>query len=187
MKKDPRSLGYLSLLQELDQFVAVGSFGVYVADDCTYDYYLYQCTDSPKQAKQDTVFRCDGNEFAVKEGEWYCEGLWLEKVRGTVKWHYLTDQKCIVRMQIVIDADVQLLSWSEDNPFFSNLSRRIAEDAKEKGAMMITNEDHNFLMEVARQRTTLDFVDVVYGSVEGDDDGADLSDEDDEFEQEDFD
>ena len=62
---------------------------------------------------------------------------------------------------------------SDDNQFPANLSNRVREDATQKGAMRIGDCDHDFLMEVARQRTALDFEDVVYGDVEGgDDDGS---------------
>ncbi|KAL7530697.1 hypothetical protein ACHAXR_005056 [Thalassiosira sp. AJA248-18] len=128
------------------------------------------CTEAPRKADGDRVFERDGNEFSVKEGEWYCEGVWLDKAN----WHYLTSQKCIVRqIVIVIDADGEMMPLSDDNPFPSNLSNRVCEDAARKGAMMIADGDHEFLMEAARQRTTLDFEDVVYGDVEGcDDDGS---------------
>jgi len=153
--------------------IYVGAYGVYVADDSRYDYYVFQCTEAAKKADGDRVFERDGNEFAVKEGEWYCEGVWLDKVPGTANWHYLTPQKCIVRMQIVIDADVEMQQLSDDNQFPANLRNRVREDATQKGAMRIGDCDHDFLMEVARQRTALDFEDVVYGDVEGgDDDGS---------------
>ena len=87
----------------------VGRFGAYIADDERYDYYMFKCTVAPKQADKDEVFEFDGNEFPVKEGELYCEGVWLAKLPNTSEWYVVTNQRCIVRMQVVVDADVNLL------------------------------------------------------------------------------
>ena len=148
----------------------VDRFGAYIADDERYDYYMFKCTVAPKQADKDEVFEFDGNEFPVKEGELYCEGVWLAKLPNTSEWYVVTNQRCIVRMQVVVDADVNLLPWSGDNQFRSNLNREVARKAKENGALKITDEDHSFLMEEARQRTALDYEDYVYESDEDDSD-----------------
>ena len=86
-------------------------------------------------------------------------------------------------MQVVVDAYVDLSPWSEDNDFGRNFSKRRAEKAKEDGAMMICTDDHNFLMEQARQRTTLDYEDTVYGEL--DEDEASVSDDEGDIEEED--
>ena len=57
----------------------MGQFSAYIADDDRYDSYVFKCT----VAHKDQVFSYDGNEFPVKKGELYCEGLWLDKVLGT--------------------------------------------------------------------------------------------------------
>ena len=99
-------------------------------------------------------------------------------------------------MRVVVDAHLQLLPWSEENEFHSNLSQQIAQGTKEKGAMKIEDEDHYFLMEAARQRTTLYEV-TVYGSLEDDvdsdddarsvDEDQEVSDTDEDVEQSDVD
>ena len=73
-------------------------------------------------------------------------------------------------MQVVVDADVNLLPWSGDNQFCSNLNREVFRKAKENWALKITDEDHSLLMEEARQRTALDYEDYVYESDEDDSD-----------------
>ena len=128
-----------------------------------------KCTDPPQQAKNDFVVKFGSNEFAVKEGDKYCHGLWLDKVPETAKWFVATEQRCIVRMQVVVDANVEMEPWSEDdNPFRSNLKRSIANMYKDRGALKITEEDHSFLMEEARQRTALDYNTTVYAVIEED-------------------
>lgn len=82
----------------------VGQIGAYIADDDAHDYYLFKCTHPPQQADKDFVTNFGGNEFVVKEGEKYCHGLWLDKVSETAKWFVVTEDRCIVRMQVVVDA-----------------------------------------------------------------------------------
>ena len=158
--------------QTMAELMEVDKIGAYIADDDRYDYYLFRCTTAPKKAEKDTTFNLDGNDFAVKEGEMYCEGVWLDKVPDTSDWYVETGQKCVVRMQVVVDTDVELHAWSEDNPFKRNLRGDIVQQAKEQNAKNISGRDHAFLMEQARIRTVLDYTDFVYGDVEklGDDD-----------------
>ena len=65
-------------------------------DDECYDNYVFKCTVAPKLADKDQVFAYDGNEFQVKKGELYCEGLWLDKVPGTSMWYTAMDQRCVI-------------------------------------------------------------------------------------------
>ena len=148
---------------------------MYNADDDAHDYYLFKCTKPPEQADKDFVVKFGTNEFAVKEGDKYCHGVWLDKVPETSKWFVVTEQRCIVRMQVVVDAKVEMLPWSEGaNPFRSNLKSSIAREYTDRGALKITEEDHSFLMEAARQRTALDYETTVYAMSEEDqEDGED--------------
>ena len=104
----------------------------------------------PEQADKDFLVKFGTNEFALKEGDKYCHGVWLDKVPETLKWFVVIEQRCIVRMQVVVDANVEMLSWIEGaNPFFWNLKSSIARQYKDRGALKITEEDHSFLMEAA--------------------------------------
>ena len=153
----------------------------YITDDERYDYYIFKCTVAPKQSDGNKVFHRDGNDFPVKDEEWYCEGVWLDKVPTTSNWHVVTGQKCVVRMQVVVDANLELSAWSEGNDFPPRLNRQVANDAKEKGALQIEDGDHTFLMEVARQRTSLDYEQTIYGTIEDGDGGNAGSDDEDEY------
>ena len=66
----------------------------------------------------------------------------MEKVPSTTKWHFETRQPCLVRMQIVVDANVELVPWGEDNKFRSNLDGDIVNEYKEK-VPKIPEEDHS--------------------------------------------
>ena len=52
-------------------------FGLYIADDEHYDYYVFKCTIAPNMADKDQVFAYNGDGFPVKKDGLYCEGLWL--------------------------------------------------------------------------------------------------------------
>ncbi len=65
----------------------VGNISAYIANDDRYDYYLFKCTSKPKDAEYDKMFNLDGNKLPVKEGELYCEVLWLNNVPKTTKWY----------------------------------------------------------------------------------------------------
>ena len=119
----------------------------------------------------------------MKEGGWYYDGVWLDKAAGTSNWHGIMEQWCIVRMQVVVNAHLKLLPWSEENGFHFNINPDVTEEAKEKGTMMIEDEDDSFLMEAARQRTSLEYEVIIYGSLEDDvdsDDDAKIVDTDQE-------
>ena len=53
---------------------------------------------NPYQAQKDEAIRVDGEEFVVEEGEWLCNGKWLDRLQGTKKWWYQTDRRCIVQL-----------------------------------------------------------------------------------------
>ncbi len=158
--------------------MVIGNFGAYIADDDRYDYYIFKCTKDPKEAECDFIFELDGNEFAVKAGEMYCEGLWLEKVGTSNKWYTVTTQKCVVCLQVAVNVMVDLENWSDENPLPRNMERDTSLKAKEYDAMAIDDEDHSFLMEQARRRTELDYTNYVYGVITGKED--DRSEEDEE-------
>ena len=158
--------------------MVVGNIGAYIADDERYDYYLFKCTCEPKEADKDYIFERDGNEFPVKQGQLYCEGVWLDKVGDSSRWYTVTEQRCVVRLQVVVDADVPLEKWSDENPLPINLKRDVAIKAKEDGAMKIAHMEHAFLMVQARVRSSLDKTDTVYGSVLGDDGDGEQGDGD---------
>ncbi len=82
-------------------------------------------------------------------------------------------------MQVVVDANLELLAWSEENDFPARLNRQVVMNSKEKGALKIDADDHDFLMEMAHQRTSLDYEQTIYGSIDdGDEGNAGSGDED---------
>ena len=137
--------------------VKVGGFGAYVVDDERYDYYIVRWLESPKEATTDLLFEIEGEEFAVKKGEMYCKGMWLYKVESTTNWWKMTTQQCVVRMQVVVDADLDILPLSDENQLRRNIGIRILDDIPRAEAWWIPNDNHAFLREEANRRAAFDF------------------------------
>lgn len=154
-----------SIGERMSSQIRVGNYGAYVADDDRYDYYLFKCISEPEVAKEDTLFEIDGNSFSVKKGQWYCKGLWLDTVHG--KQYVETHQRCYVRLQVVVDGDVQL-----------SAQETVTHKGKQYDVKRLSDDDHSFLLKEAIARTTLDYTDYVYEDVcvEDEDDGSDMSD-----------
>ena len=55
----------------------------HITNDERFGYYIFKCTKEPTKADEDTVFHRDGNNVPVKEGKWYCDGMWMDKITGT--------------------------------------------------------------------------------------------------------
>ena len=51
------------------------------------------------------------------EGEWLCKGTWLYRLPEARNWYFIKkdDIELVVRMQHVIDADMQMKPVSSDN------------------------------------------------------------------------
>ena len=113
-----------------------------------------------------------------------CEGVWLDLIPNTTKWYKLTQSWCLVRMQVVVDADLGILPFSEENGFRSNVGRNAIEHAKANGAWRIQNEDHSFMMGQATQRAVFEFETIFDKSHFDEDDAGDDEDMDwDNFEE----
>ena len=163
--------------------VAIGNYGAYIVDDDRYDYYIVKWTEMARKAERDERFEIEGEAFMVKKDEWYAKGIWLELVEQ--HWWKTTSQSCIVRMQVVVDSDVEMLPISADNQLRSNLDRGIASEARTNNACRISSDDHEFLMKQAVIRSLFDFdqqldLDNTEGSGTDNDD-ADVEDEDEDL------
>ena len=155
-----------------------GRFGAYNVDAEDYDYYIVRWEGEPFKAKQTEVIKIDGEEFAVTEGEWLCYGRWLTMVPNTTKWWYQTEQRCVVRLQVVTDPDVDLQRMSPTNKIHSSAGRdTIAFANQQDSCWRISQEDHDFLLEEATNRAVYDFE---YEAPEEDAANQDLGDEEEE-------
>ena len=133
-----------------------GQIGAYVVDDENYDYYLVEFDSDPYQAERTETITLDGESFDVREGEWVCQGRWLDRLPNTTKWWYKTPQKCIVRLQVVIHPDLKLIPLSDSNQVHNSAGVQVRQLAMENETFKIGDADHEFLLEEAINRNVLD-------------------------------
>ena len=135
-----------------------GNYGAYVVDDPEYDYYLVKWVGNPYRAQKDEAIRVDGEEFVVTEGEWLCNGKWLDRLQGTKKWWYQTDRRCIVRLQAVTNPNLELDPLSDTNKLHSSADPRAKRQARDHSndTYKISEDDHKFLLAEAVGRVVLD-------------------------------
>lgn len=115
-------------------------------------------------------------EFNVQKGDWVCEGRWLETVPGRCQnWWCETAQECIVRMQMVADADVNLLQISEDNQLPHHM---LVKDKyfSRNNAIMVVDDSHNLLIEESLQREAFNHAEY-FGGPKGSDNEMESDDE----------
>ena len=85
----------------------------------------------------------------------------------------------------MVDADMELILYSEGNAFCLNVGRDDIWLAKENGARRSTNEDHSLMMGQACQREVLEFETIFDKFHFDEDDNGDYEDVDwDEYEEE---
>ncbi|KAL7533170.1 hypothetical protein ACHAXR_005079 [Thalassiosira sp. AJA248-18] len=71
--------------------VVEGHVGAYRVDDRRYNnYYLVKWEGEPVMALETEALELGGNTFTVNKGDWYCEGEWLDKLKGVRGWWALT-------------------------------------------------------------------------------------------------
>ncbi len=158
--------------------VSIGGYGAYPVKDDQYDYYLVKWTHMPTVADRDEEIELDGEQFLVKEGDIICEGKWLDKIPETTDWWYETEQRCIVRLQTVVDASIELMPISDENPLPSRMRRESKLFAHQHNALKVDRVDHDRLIQESLHRGAFDhdqFIDVSDNESEAED-GSDESD-----------
>ena len=97
-----------------------------------------------------------GEVFPVSKGDWYCMGVWFAKLKGAPGWWTLTNQRCLVRLETVLNADVNIMEESESNP----LPKRLSKDAREKadeGTWKVSDVDHIWIKTETQRRSSMEY------------------------------
>ena len=146
----------------------IGRYGAFPVKDDRYDYYLVRWTHEPFEVAETRRIKVGDEEVNVTKGDWVCKGHWLDLVPGRGRnWWYQTTQECIVRMQTVVDADVELKVISADNPLPNRMLVREKEFARTHNAMSVSEELHDLLVGEATRREAFDHME--YYEVTSDD------------------
>ena len=75
-----------------------------------------------------------------------CKGVWLEKLDGARNWLTKTIhmQECIVRLETVLNVNLEMRGTSNDNPLPKRLKHNSVLIAKYRGAWRMSDDDHVF-------------------------------------------
>ena len=150
--------------------IVAENFGAYcVLDDKDYPFYIVEWKGRPWKAEKDEIIYVNEEPFEVKKGEWLCRGVWLEKLYGR-NWYTievekdnegnvirddegkLIDRECIVRLETVLDDNVNMRLRTEENMLPSRVSGAVVQKAHDRGAWRISDEDYAFIIEESRFR-----------------------------------
>ena len=111
-----------------------GNVGAYSVADPKFDnYYVVMWDAEPECAEEDTEIELEGQKFPVSKGDWYCRGVWLDKLHGAKGWWTLTDRSCIVRLETIMNANVRVLEQNEENTLPTGLNKVVLAQAEEHG------------------------------------------------------
>ena len=131
-------------------------FGVCILDDDRYDYYVVQWDGTPKQATETETIRIEEEDFPVRKGEWICYGRWLNPLGGgTNKWWYQTEQKCVVRLQVVCDPSLDLVPYDKQTNKLSGAD--LIRFTERNETYRVPDDAHTFLLDEASSRAVFDF------------------------------
>ena len=136
--------------------ISQGNFGAYcIADHPDYPYYVVEWLGEPWVAEKNEDITIGMEKFAVFKGDYLCKGVWLEKLHGARNWHTVTSnlQECIVRLETVLNANIEMRPVTDINPLHKRMTRQSIELARDdRGAWRMSGDDHGFLIEKSRHR-----------------------------------
>jgi hypothetical protein len=110
----------------------------------------------PYTLQEDTELTEYNPKIFLKAGELVCSAKYLEKVPRAKQWYTQTREAIMttVQMQQVVAADSKLMPISPDNQLPRTCRRQ---HAQELGAVRVSDEDHDEIMEEIHRREILDF------------------------------
>ena len=172
--------------------IADGGYGVVLVDDDTdYDYYPVIWEGEPYQITEDGPHNVVGeaDPLHLRKGEWVCEYNYMNKIDGAPQWYTpcIPPVRGFARMQHVLAPNLILSPISEDCPLPSNMEAARKRECAEKGALKISDDNHDSLMEESDRRATVEYTEVEF--VErcddlNENDGEQEGEEDDLYESE---
>jgi hypothetical protein len=122
---------YLDALGESAQKkIEVGHTGAFGTDDPHYPgYYLVQWTAGPHQLVEPQELE---NEDVAQAGEHVCQAKFLELLPGSKRWWHTTNISVTVRLQQVLETNLDLQEISEENkPHPGIRSQAVLRNAKQ--------------------------------------------------------
>ena len=150
------------LADEMAEKITVGNIGaIAVDDDSTDGYYLVQWTGTP--------FTCQ------ETGDLLCYGQYLNQVPRAKQWYTMSDlQPDLHNVKHIVFADVEMEKVSSTNRLPRNCD---VASATSKGAMKISPEEHDYILEEIRRQASLENPEVDEEDEESSSESSDSEDE----------
>ena len=130
------------------------NYGAYMVEDPQEPVYVVRWLDDPWRADADGSETVDGHIYTWTAGDYLCRGSWLDPLNGSRNWYTMDDtrRKCIVNLERVVNANINMRSFTDnegDNPLPSRLN---CARANSGGAWCMSDADYIFLLEETQLR-----------------------------------
>ena len=126
-----------------------GQYGAVITEDKdTHGYYLVAWVSGAYALQEET------DEY--QEGELVADATYFNPVGAARNWYTPSTVTTLVRVQHVVAADVDLLKETESTVKLPSTCNR--EQAREKGAMRITDTSHETILDEINRRDSLDYI-----------------------------
>jgi hypothetical protein len=121
----------------------IGAYGV-DADDS--NYYLVKWPAQPWAIEEDGIIVVGDQPMQVFEGDWVCNGKWLNPVHRAKFWYTVGNIVVMVWMQSVISTNM-LMSGVSANNRLSRMGNGATKTVMQLGPIKLSLQDPNLLMD----------------------------------------
>ena len=104
------------LAKTISRNVVIGGVGEYAINDDVDQYYLVKWTQVPRELLHDEIIMVEETMMTVFQGDWICQGRWLNRVNCAKYWYTVGDTVVTVCMKNVLHADLAMTPISANNP-----------------------------------------------------------------------
>jgi hypothetical protein len=139
----------VAMLKELGKTISrsirsnEGAYGV-DADDS--NYHLVKWTGQPRVIEEDGIIVVGDQPMQVFEGDWVCDGKWLNPVHCAKFWYTVGNIVVTVWMQSVISSNLLMSSVSANNRL-PRMGNGAAKKVMQLGPIKLLSRDHDLLMD----------------------------------------
>ena len=142
--------------RQMSLSVVDGNYGAYGVDD-KIKYYLVKWVGVPRMVEANVVVQNGEEDVQLFKGEWVCDGVWLNPVKGARHWYNVGETTVTVRMQSVLHTDLDMNPLSDNNPAPRGMKVPLKQYLASSSAIKLCADDHDELMDEAQRREDFDF------------------------------
>jgi len=117
-------------------------------------YYLVKWTQVTRELLHDEIILVEETMMTVFQGDWICQGRWLNRVDRAKYWYTVGDTVVTVRMKNVLHADLAMTPISANNPL-PRLHQIVRIQVLPLNPHKLRLIDHDFMMDEISWRETM--------------------------------